>query len=888
MFQSVGHTAIEAIADCANVPIIRRCTSGRSVNHGLHYSSAALAAVTSGSAVDAAEGDEIGALFALLSDVRARFPSVRGVSCGAILSTYQRGRVEVVCRELGFTPLAPLWQREQAGLLTDMIDAGIDAVLVKVASLGLTLRMLGGRIADLHPRLHALVREAGLNECGEGGEYETLVLDAPFFSRRLLLTSVDRVVVSRDDIAPVAHLCIRACETEVKEDAPGASDVTFWNAASALAFAPGLAAAAALDDLPAGQEGLWKLWLQAVAAASHAGPEGLPPELPQWPSPREPSAETVWSPAAAETAAALAALRACLLRLRCTLEDVAFVHVYLSDMADFAQVNAAYCTFFGENPPSRSCVQVPGSSRRDAAATVAPGVDRIGDICVSSSADGSLVFVGGVSVGSAVALDCVAVRGSGAALSAAALLPPGAAPVQTRSVLHVASLSRWAPLCLGPYSQANVSCGLAWCAGQIGLRPDTMRLVVPSPPGRADLVELPSIQHRGMASVLRAVTASQTHQACLNTARVLAAVGSSLPSALALLVYVNESAINCGHGVAGLDQLMLEDIRACTCSWVAGAPAGLAAPQAGDDGDSDPGSDEESAHFSAGETAVSSVGGALPHAGCGEALLQERLFSLGPGARVRPRYAVGLERSPRNNALTSADSLLPSEMPPPSLQARLPVHLVVVPQLPRNALVEVEALCLCLPAGAAGTSGLVQQQGGFEVDDVADVEVHWVCHWAVGDAPVLSLWVGILLRGDEEREAPGSAAEHQPALSARCAAAVSQRCRDIARRCMGLLASATLEEGAEAREHPARVASAKIYAVSGACAGEAADRAESSVLAAVRELAAAGCAVTRVQVLQIPRVAYALAEADGAGLGSAEVPRPARRSFHVAVHLVLR
>ena len=108
---------------------------------------------------------------------------------------------------------------------------------------------------------------------------------------------------------------------------------------------------------------------------------------------------------------------------------------------------------------------------------------------------------------------------------------------------------------------------------------------------------------------------------------------------------------------------------------------------------------------------------------------------------------------------------------------------------------------------------------------------------------------------------------------------------------MGLLTSATPEEGAEVREHPSRVASAKIYAVSGAGAGEAADRAESSVRAAVRELAAADCAVTRVQVLHIPRASYSIAEADSAGLGRADSevsPRPASRSFHAAVHLVLR
>ncbi|RYG55217.1 hypothetical protein EON66_05825 [archaeon] len=61
-------------------------------------------------------------------------------------------------------------------------------------------------------------QECGLNVCGEGGEYETFVLDAPFFAERLVLdeTLVERV--GGDALAPVAHLNIRRCHTEPKEE----------------------------------------------------------------------------------------------------------------------------------------------------------------------------------------------------------------------------------------------------------------------------------------------------------------------------------------------------------------------------------------------------------------------------------------------------------------------------------------------------------------------------------------------------------------------------------------------------------------------------------------------------------------------------------------------
>lgn len=47
----------------------------------------------------------------------------------------------------------------------------------------------------------------------------------------------------------------------------------------------------------------------------------------------------------------------------------------------------------------------------------------------------------------------------------------------SRQVLHVQSISSWAPSCIGPYSQATMLGGLVHMAGQIGLDPATMQLV---------------------------------------------------------------------------------------------------------------------------------------------------------------------------------------------------------------------------------------------------------------------------------------------------------------------------------------------------------------------------------------------------------------------------
>ena len=51
-------------------------------------------------------------------------------------------------------------------------------------------------------------------------------------------------------------------------------------------------------------------------------------------------------------------IEAILAEAGCTLKDVVKTTIFLKDLNDFAEVNAAYATFFPENPPARACVQV--------------------------------------------------------------------------------------------------------------------------------------------------------------------------------------------------------------------------------------------------------------------------------------------------------------------------------------------------------------------------------------------------------------------------------------------------------------------------------------------------------------------------------------------------
>jgi ABC transporter with metal-binding/Fe-S-binding domain ATP-binding protein len=107
-----------------------------------------------------------------------------GVTVGAIASSYQWARVWHVAHELGLEVYAPFWRATPEELLREEIGAGMDIRIVEVASEPLGEDLLGKRMdLPLLDRLERMGREIRqFHISGEGGDYETLVLDAPFFS----------------------------------------------------------------------------------------------------------------------------------------------------------------------------------------------------------------------------------------------------------------------------------------------------------------------------------------------------------------------------------------------------------------------------------------------------------------------------------------------------------------------------------------------------------------------------------------------------------------------------------------------------------------------------------------------------------------------------------
>lgn len=192
MYQTVGHDAIHLIAEAMGLPLYRSTITGQALNQTATYGSRLPQPEGTSTTADDTRSDETEDLYRLLRQVKAAHPQANAVSVGAILSNYQRVRVEHVALrcDLQLVPLSFLWQRDQAHLLADMCGAGMESVVIKVAGAGLEERDLGKSLRQMQPKLHTLVRG---RDGGGGGEGHRVQIAARLCSIACTaLTSVGR------------------------------------------------------------------------------------------------------------------------------------------------------------------------------------------------------------------------------------------------------------------------------------------------------------------------------------------------------------------------------------------------------------------------------------------------------------------------------------------------------------------------------------------------------------------------------------------------------------------------------------------------------------------------------------------------------------------------
>lgn len=133
------------------------------------------------------------AFLAALDHIREVVPDVELIAFGDLYLEEVRTYREQLLRSTGFEPLFPLWGCETARLAADFIARGFRAVLVCVDTTQLA-GSFAGRAFD-----SSLLAElpAGVDPCGEGGEFHTFVHSGPVFRRPIPVRTGDTVL--RDD-----------------------------------------------------------------------------------------------------------------------------------------------------------------------------------------------------------------------------------------------------------------------------------------------------------------------------------------------------------------------------------------------------------------------------------------------------------------------------------------------------------------------------------------------------------------------------------------------------------------------------------------------------------------------------------------------------------------
>ncbi|XP_052270869.1 uncharacterized protein LOC127871748 isoform X1 [Dreissena polymorpha] len=446
MYQSVGHNAIDLYAEAMGLPLYRREILGSSKVTGRDY--------------HPTSDDEVEDLYELLKTVKSQLP-VEGVAVGAILSNYQRVRVENVCQRLELTPLAFLWRRDQEELLDEMIRCKLKAILIKVAAMGLyPKKHLGKSLEDMQEYLQKKHAEFDLNVCGEGGEYESFTLDCPLFTKKIVLDEVETVMHSDDAFAPVGYLNIKRAHLQDKDKHV---EGTQHSRIDELPMKTSRHLYSELfgDDSDRLEISTEHLDVQSPCLSAPLSGSLKPLIIVRdniFPSP----GKHIWisnlisfpgngDNISSQTRTLMEKLREILANSEehFSLSDLVCVHLYVGNMVDFAAINSVYKTYFGINPAARVCVQVPLPSN----------------------------------VG--LMMDCY-----------------GSSNHADRDTMHVQGLSHWAPANIGPYSQCVKLGQRLHIAGQIGMVPANLSLIHGGIQSQARL----SLRH--VARVLKAMETS--------------------------------------------------------------------------------------------------------------------------------------------------------------------------------------------------------------------------------------------------------------------------------------------------------------------------------------------------------------------------------------------
>ena len=192
--------------------------------------------------------------------------------------------------------------------------------------MGLQEKHLGCEVTELVDYFETLHKKFGFNIAGEGGEYETLIIDSPIFKKKLIVSEFEKVVTGNSAYSPYGHLIIKKLLLEDKTT----------NEVEEFAYAK--------QNYPKVFIRQGELFIEEIDGGV------LEKEFENFEY---------------ESFCVLKALKESLEQNLMELTNVYYITVYIKDMNDYATFNSVYSKFFNfPNPPSRICIEMADQQHR--------------------------------------------------------------------------------------------------------------------------------------------------------------------------------------------------------------------------------------------------------------------------------------------------------------------------------------------------------------------------------------------------------------------------------------------------------------------------------------------------------------------------------------------
>ncbi len=112
--------------------------------------------------------------------------SIEAIVTGALYSVYQASRIQKICDDLDLKCINPLWHKDEISYLKELVENKFKVMIIGVAAYPLDESWLDKIINDKFIQdVQDLKEEFKIHPAGEGGEFETFVLNCPLFKREL-------------------------------------------------------------------------------------------------------------------------------------------------------------------------------------------------------------------------------------------------------------------------------------------------------------------------------------------------------------------------------------------------------------------------------------------------------------------------------------------------------------------------------------------------------------------------------------------------------------------------------------------------------------------------------------------------------------------------------